>query len=401
MKDRVRRLLWPFQDWELEQQQAWLADMAKQGWHLRSTGPGLASFRKGEQANVRYRCEIAPDANQEQIELFQAAGWEYVGRRNCVLVFRAPVDEQIPEIHTDSREQAPTLRLLVRNLLVSLLPFLVLTVIVLGPGSSPDFVEQQLLEANWLDLLSLSFLLYVFVISLRGLFHTAGLIRKLKRGRSLENNVPYRTVLRRRQLVVPVMLLMAVALIASHIGARISDAQSTNFPPIPERELPMVRLSQLLDQAGYTEYHRSRTGTFLAERVKGDVFNYYRERGNLLFPVQQKMSEKFDVPGVAAPDQPTYSPILITRRFEARNPDLARLLAEQVASREKADIFRMTNLQPAELPGVDGFWRQDEGEAHAFVLLKGNVVVDVYYNGIDPIEQLIELQLAKLPFKQR
>lgn len=398
MKDKTFRL-WPFQDWELEQQQAWLSDMAQRGWHLHSPGPGLASFRKDKAADMRYRCEVAAEENMEQIELYQAAGWEYVGRRNSVLIFRAPVDEQIPEIHTDSAEQAPTLRLLMRNLWLTLLPFIVLATVALGAGGSPGFVEKRLLEANWLDLLSILFLLYVFVSSLRGLFHTAGLIRKLKSGRPLANNVPYQQVLRRRQLLGPAILLLAVVLLASQIGGRIYEAQTSNFPPIPVGELPMARLSQLLDAAGYSEYHPSLAGTFLSESVKGDVFNYFRERTSLLFPVQQELSEVYDVPGVPAPDSPEghYRPTLVTRRYVARTPALARLLAQQLARGKERELFRMKDLQPTELPGVDAFWRKNAENAHAFIIVKDCVILDVFYSGMEPVAQLIELQLAQLP----
>lgn len=395
MKDKLRRL-WVFHEWELEQQQAWLSDLAAQGWHLKSPRPGLASFLRGEPARMRYRCEIAAEENPEQIELYQAAGWEYVGRRANVLIFRAPMDDQIPEIHTDSREQALTLRLLKRNLWISLAGAAIWFMAIICGLRCPQFVSSQLLSADWLDLVGVLFVVHIFFQYLRGMFHLARLAGKLRQGRPLEHSVPYQQVLRRRQLIVPVTLLLAVLVITGSIVPRLFGVQATGFPPIPGGELPMARLSQLLEQAGYTEYRTSLSGAFLAERVGGDVYNYYRVRSSLLVPVQQQLGEKLDVPGVAASDEPTYSPLLITRRYEARTPGLARLLATQLAAREESDLFYMANLQPAVLPGADGFWRRDIDGSHAFILLKGNLVIDVFYSGLEPIEQLIDLQLAKL-----
>ena len=97
--------MWLFEDWELEQQQAWLSDMARQGWHLHRLKP-LVTFTKGTPAHMRYRCDVAEADNDEQLALYAAAGWEYVGRRRNTQIYRAPEDASIPEIYTDSSEQA-------------------------------------------------------------------------------------------------------------------------------------------------------------------------------------------------------------------------------------------------------------------------------------------------------
>ncbi len=392
MSNKLRRI-WPFRDWELEQQQAWLADMASQGWHLSGLRP-LATFVKGEPVRMRYRCDVSANEDTEQIALYEAAGWEYVGRRGSVQIFRAPNDTSIPEIYTDQSEQAATLRLLNRDLWGSLLaPAVWLVAVVGGWLSSPEFVTGMLLDIGWLHATGYLLLVYITLQSLRGLVHLTRLRSKLMRGLGLrDNNKPYQSLLRRRQVLIPIVLLTAVLILGVQIYGRFSGVRNPSFPPIPSQELSIARLGDLLRQAGYEQFCHSGQASWLYQRAGGDVLNYYRKQSSLLVPLQEELREKMEVDGY--PDQSAFSPMMTTARYVARTPAIARLLAEGLAAR-KPDVFQLGQLPPAVLQGSDGFWLRSEDDVHGFIVLKGNQVIDVYYQGLEPLEQVLELQLTR------
>ncbi|MGI6344582.1 MAG: DUF2812 domain-containing protein [Bacillota bacterium] len=142
-----KRLLWWFEEWELEEMQNWLSEMAQQGWHLES-GDGRASFRQGSRQRVRYRCEYGDVEGlpAEQLEIYAAAGWEYVRQHGHVHIFRAPDDQSIPEIHTEVASRLRMLRPLARNLILSALLFVAWVTLSLWlrlPDSEP--LELQML----------------------------------------------------------------------------------------------------------------------------------------------------------------------------------------------------------------------------------------------------------------
>jgi hypothetical protein len=387
---RKLRRIWPFEDWELEQQQAWLADMASQGWHLSGLRP-LATFVKGDPARMRYRVDISDSEDAEQIALYEAAGWEYVGRRLNVQIFRAPTDASIPEIYTDEVEQAATLRLLNRNLWASLLfPAIYLTTLAIGLFYSHQLIVAVVLKFGWMHLLGAALLTYSAVQSLRGLLHITRLRSRLLRGQGL-GSTPYQRLLGRRSAIIPAFILLGTLFIGLSLYGRFAGGNS-RFPPIPSAELPMARLSDLLQQAGYQQFRHSDQAAWLYERAGGDVLNYYRKQSSLLVPVQEELREKMEVVGY--PEHSAFSPMMSTARYVAQAPAIARLLAEGMAAR-KPDVFQLGQLSPATLEGVDGFWLRSEDNVHGFILLKGNVVVDVYYQGLEPLEQVLGLHLER------
>lgn len=112
----------PCSAYDFPAMEAWLEDMAeRKGLFFDDFfGEGLASFTKGDPQKVTYRLEPAdrkgPPA-PEQLELFGAAGWEFVaaGWSGHIWVFRSFVEEPVP-IHTDPATQAVALQRLQRQL---------------------------------------------------------------------------------------------------------------------------------------------------------------------------------------------------------------------------------------------------------------------------------------------
>jgi Protein of unknown function (DUF2812) len=78
----LKRLNW-FWPWQDEKEEAWLEEMSQVGWHLKSMQlPCVYYFNKGEPGRFTYRLDYMPAdkaKNQEYLQIFLDAGWEYIG----------------------------------------------------------------------------------------------------------------------------------------------------------------------------------------------------------------------------------------------------------------------------------------------------------------------------------
>lgn len=93
--------------WQDEQEQRWLEEMARQGWHLVKGGIRFV-FRKGAPAEVRYRLDYRrrfPEGKGEYVSLFQDGGWEYICEFKNWHYFRSPASANAPEIYTDAESR--------------------------------------------------------------------------------------------------------------------------------------------------------------------------------------------------------------------------------------------------------------------------------------------------------
>lgn len=105
MTETKREFRW-FWAWNDEEQEAWLREMAQQGWHLTKPGAfGFYAFEKGAPKDVVYRLDfkVADVDKEEYLQLFADAGWEHVGETGGWQYFRIETAEgETPEIYTDN-----------------------------------------------------------------------------------------------------------------------------------------------------------------------------------------------------------------------------------------------------------------------------------------------------------
>jgi hypothetical protein len=98
---------WPWQD---EKEEAWLEEMSQIGWHLKSIHlPCIYTFSKGEPCRNTYRLDYMPIRKtkfQEYLQVFQDAGWEYIGEMSNWRYWRKTVATGEPaEIFTDNESK--------------------------------------------------------------------------------------------------------------------------------------------------------------------------------------------------------------------------------------------------------------------------------------------------------
>ena len=105
VENTIRKIKW-FWPWQDENEEAWLRNMSKKGWHLFSLGlPCIYKFRAGEPRDYVYRLDyqtFRKKDKQEYQQLFHDAGWEHVGEVSASQYFRKEAQEgEAPEIFTD------------------------------------------------------------------------------------------------------------------------------------------------------------------------------------------------------------------------------------------------------------------------------------------------------------
>ena len=101
----VTKFKW-FWAWQDEKEEAWLAEMAHQGYHLENIGlPGQYTFRQGESGNYVYRLDFQTMRAKDRdsyLQLFVDAGWEHIGDMGGWVYFRHKVNgSEIPDIYSD------------------------------------------------------------------------------------------------------------------------------------------------------------------------------------------------------------------------------------------------------------------------------------------------------------
>jgi len=105
----IKQFHW-FWAWEDEKEEAWLREMAQKGWHFKSVSlPGNYIFEQGEPRNDVYRLDYFIDRKDmtNYLQIFQDAGWDYMGEMNGWQYFRKEAGEgEVPEIFSDNESKA-------------------------------------------------------------------------------------------------------------------------------------------------------------------------------------------------------------------------------------------------------------------------------------------------------
>lgn len=121
-----------FWAWQDEKEEAWLAEMARTGYHLESIGvPGQYIFHQGEPGNYVYRLDfqgLRAKDRDSYYQLFADAGWEHIGDMGGWVYFRHKVNEgEIPEIYSDLESKIGKYHRVV-SFLVIFLPIMIILV---------------------------------------------------------------------------------------------------------------------------------------------------------------------------------------------------------------------------------------------------------------------------------
>jgi hypothetical protein len=105
----MKRSKWFF-PWQDEKEEAWLEELSTSGWHLKSVSlPCVYSFVKGEPCRNIYRLDymmMKKDKMEEYLQIFQDAGWEYIGEMSNWRYWRKRIENgETAEIFTDNESK--------------------------------------------------------------------------------------------------------------------------------------------------------------------------------------------------------------------------------------------------------------------------------------------------------
>lgn len=156
-----QRLFWPWQD---EKEEAWLEEMSASGWHLRSVNlPWTYRFEQGAGRQYSYRLDYMYMNKQklaEYLQIFQDAGWEYLGEMSNWRYWRKLVETGGPaEIFTDNESKIKKYQR-VLLFMAFVLMMLILLAINLFHNGTPLTQPSSVVDAIYL----IARLLYAIII---------------------------------------------------------------------------------------------------------------------------------------------------------------------------------------------------------------------------------------------
>lgn len=194
----------PCFSYDITGMESWLEEMAAKGMVMEQDGyfVGIFTFVKGEPKALRFRLEPAPTerfgpftvlsgVDQEHIALLKEMGWHYRGDWGRFIIYISDAPDA-PELHTDPRVQALTLKALTRYLWGYFGWMLFYFVIWMGIIMNFPFFQIM-------AVLGLSFTLVLTALALSEiglqayhLIHVLGLKRQLENGIPLSHKSDYR-----------------------------------------------------------------------------------------------------------------------------------------------------------------------------------------------------------------
>jgi hypothetical protein len=137
------RWFWPWQD---EKEEAWLGEMSQIGWHLKSVRlPCVYTFTNGDPSHKIYRLDYMPvnkAKNQEYLQIFQDAGWEYVGEMsNWRYWSKLVITGETTEIFTDNESKIKKYQRMLAYMVffLFLMIFLGMNMFINSPGIDPEY----------------------------------------------------------------------------------------------------------------------------------------------------------------------------------------------------------------------------------------------------------------------
>ena len=163
-----------FWAWDDEKEETWLREMAKSGWHFKSvTLPGNYVFEQGMPRDDVYRLDYLFNRKDmvNYLQIFQDAGWDYMGEMNSWQYFRKEArDGEIPEIYSDNESKSKKYQHIMLVLII-FLPIFANFTSILSRGDSDIMHILELFWAVWM------------------VFYVYAMVRLLRRILQLKKNV--------------------------------------------------------------------------------------------------------------------------------------------------------------------------------------------------------------------
>ena len=332
MNKKVYKLR-PSDYWRIGEHESWFQDLAVQGLHLKKMGIHFAQFVKGEPKNMRYRIDVSIKKKilPEQIQLYKENGWEDVTRFQFFHVFSSPAELNAPELHTDSAEQAYTLKELDKKLAMNAVFIAVAMVAIIGMTFSiwlldgtPTFV---MIDGGMMQQTILTFFIgYLAYTSVQAARSIRTLRKDLIEGKPINHHASWKKNYRIHSMFM--FLFTFIVGLSAIIPFVQLATMETNTLPEGNIDLPIVRLADVEQNPDLIRGEP----TYMSDNV--DWGNRYSYDWSPLAPVQYETDETGVVPGVMWKDgSGEYSPSLTTRVFQLRFQSMVDSLVSDLIKR--------------------------------------------------------------------
>lgn len=287
----------PCPDYDIRGTEAWLEDMALNGYILcqgHAFQYGLAYFETGEPRRIRYRITPAkkvpqrlatPNAypeppDQQTLDFHSQFGWEYTTYRGQFWIFRCE-DPTAPEMNTDPRVQAIALEMAEKRLRGHFISLLLYGLIA-TPGYFLLRLCTNLVEHGFQSFWPLPiFLILVCIAWLPGLLHIIRFRKELKQGRFPEKTTYLSPAKAHAQFIARFLpflwLIVCIWIVPRHI-TRTGDS----LTPETAGELPYVTVSDLFPEA-QVEYISASNSIYTWE-TDASLWTDINEHFRLTFP---------------------------------------------------------------------------------------------------------------------
>ena len=133
-KENVKKVMKLFMPWNFEKEQAWLEEMAREGWLLEKMVLRY-TFKKAEPQEMVYRADYFSITDKKKLQtyvsIFEEAGWELIHSQFGWHYFRIPKSEFQADIYSDPPSRIDQLKRINEEALsVFIIYFLFFTVLM-------------------------------------------------------------------------------------------------------------------------------------------------------------------------------------------------------------------------------------------------------------------------------
>ena len=393
MTNIVRKVR-PSNYWRIGEHESWFSDMSLKGLHLHKIGTNLVHFKKDEPKQMEYRIEVTKNKSisDEQIEMYEQNGWDYVTSYQYFHVFASLVERNATEIHTDPAEQAYTLQYLNNRIILNVIVIAVGLTFIIGMLGATWLLDGtpilQLVKGHILQQTTLSLiLLYYIYYSLRGMLAIRVLRRNLKEGKAINHHAPWKKTLHKDTIFSIVFLLIAIA---STAVPWIQILKSETFSlPEGDSHLPFVRLADIEQNPMLV-----RDEYYMRDGI--DRGNRYLTNWSIFAPVQYESDEHGIIEDKVSLDESgTYSPSVKTEvyqlTFQAFAAPLVSDLIQWYSYGDETEPYVEKNH-----PEFDRLIVHEEARKKEIFASKGKVVMYIRYYGYAETESIIENAAQKI-----
>ena len=370
---KKRFCLPPCPDWDVPGTEAWLTEMAAQGWHLGEAGffLGFAWFEKGAPKPVRYRLTAAQkqagslsetdSPDEEEQDVAAALGWEYAGRRGQFYIYRTE-DADARELNTDDAVQALALKTVKKRKMSSLISEFIWLIVYPLIISRGGVILKMLALRTWLFLLLTAAVLWFFLDALRAVVGLSRMQKSLQRGEETPPTQRRRWRHPAKNIAQAALVVFLVCILLSRWSDRVMDKGEI---PLADStaEMPFATLLELAGE-GATGY-----------QVTVPKYSHVREWADILAPRSIDYAEQAVV---TQADGNVLDGGLYVYYHETAAPWIARLLAQEYIRADRRD----RHYEPLDVPLPDAdfaFACRTSMHIPTVILQEGSTVVRVFF----------------------